>query len=74
MKNGKSEGTTDVAHKVKPFFTAVKLFLENKSKHIAKIIKMIANKFLLILITKIWHFENIKSPYKFICSYISFNT
>ena len=27
-KNGNKDGTTEVAHKIRPFFTAVKLFLE----------------------------------------------
>ena len=39
-KKGKREGTTHVAHKIKPFVVAVKFDLENKTKQIAIIIKV----------------------------------
>ena len=36
-KKGKSEGTTEVAHKFKPIFAAIKLLEEKRIKHIVKI-------------------------------------
>ena len=51
-KNGNREGTTDVAHNVKPFFIAGKLFLEKSNKHIVNKRNAIAKKFLLIFKTK----------------------
>ena len=69
-KNGKSEGTTDVAHNVRPFFIAGKLLLEKSNKHIANIKNIMAKKFLLIFNTKKWHFENIISPDIFLCKCI----
>ena len=45
-KNGNKDGTTEVAHKIRPFFTAVKLFLENNKSETAKIRKTNAKKFL----------------------------
>ena len=51
-KNGNKDGTTEVAHKIRPFFTAVKLFLENNKSETAKIRKTNAKKFLFNLITK----------------------
>lgn len=50
-KKGKREGTTEVAHKVSPDFTAGRLDLENISKHIVKHKKIIGNIFLLIFKT-----------------------
>lgn len=46
-KNGKSEGTTEVAHKVSPDFTAGRLDLEKISKHIVNPKKISGNTFLL---------------------------
>ena len=40
MKNGKREGSTELAHKLSPDFAAIKLFLENaKSRIVNKQIK-----------------------------------
>ena len=51
-KNGNSEGTTEVAHRVNPFFIAGRLLPENSNRHIANNKKMIAKKFLFIFKTK----------------------
>ena len=51
-KNGNKDGTTEVAHKIRLYFTAVKLFLENNKSENAKIRKTNAKKFLFNLITK----------------------
>ena len=41
MKNGKREGTTDVAHKIRPDLAAVRLYVENITKEIVKSKKII---------------------------------
>ena len=51
-KKGNKDGTTDVAHSVKPFLTAIRLFFENSKRLNAKIKKIIAKKFLFNFITK----------------------
>ena len=51
-KKGNKDGTTDVAHSVKPFLTAIRLFFENSKRLNAKIRKIIAKKFLFNFITK----------------------
>lgn len=51
-KKGNKEGTTEVAHNVKPVFTAAKLFFENSKILNAKHRKTIAKKFLFNFITK----------------------
>lgn len=40
-KKGKREGTTEVAHKFKPIFAAIKLLEEKRIKHIVKISNII---------------------------------
>lgn len=50
-KNGNREGTTEVAHKVSPDFTAGRLDLENISKHMVKHKKNSGNIFLFIFKT-----------------------
>ena len=47
-KNGRSEGTTELAHKDNPFFMAGRLLVENNSKLAPKIKKIRANIFLFI--------------------------
>ena len=58
-KNGKSAGTTELAHNDSPFFIAGKLLLENSNKLAPNTKKIKAKRFLLIFNTKKWHFENI---------------
>ena len=50
-KKGKSEGTTEVAHKVSPDFTAGRFDLEKISKHSVKPKKISGRMFLFNLIT-----------------------
>ena len=50
-KNGKSEGTTEVAHNVSPDFTAGKLVFENISKQKVKHKNINGMMFLFTLIT-----------------------
>lgn len=45
-KNGNNEGTTEVAHKLSPDFTAGKLALENTRRPRVKHKKIIGKKFL----------------------------
>ena len=45
-KNGKSEGTTELAHNDKPDFTAGRLELENTNKQSVKVKNIIGKKFL----------------------------
>ena len=61
-KNGKSDGTTEFAHKDNPFFMAGRLLVENNIKHILNAKKINAKKFLFNLKTKKLYLENIKSP------------
>ena len=58
-KNGNSEGTTEFAHKDRPFFIAGKLLVENNNKLAPNAKKSNANIFFLSFKTKKWHFENI---------------
>ena len=51
-KKGKSDGTTEFAHKDSPFFMAGKLLVENNSKLVPNARKTKANIFLLIFNTK----------------------
>ena len=51
-KNGKSAGTTELAHNDRPFFIEGKLLLENNSKLAPNTKKINANIFLFIYNTK----------------------
>ena len=57
-KKGKREGTTHVAHKVSPFFVAVRFELENITKQIVNSTKIIGKIFFL----KDKNINLIKSP------------
>lgn len=61
-KNGKSEGTTELAQSDNPFFIAGKLFVENNSRLMPKNKNINSKIFLLIFNIKKWHLENMKSP------------
>lgn len=57
-KNGKRDGTTHVAHKTRPFFTAIRFEFENMTKPIVNSKRIIGKIFLL----KDKNINLIKSP------------
>lgn len=56
IKNGKSDGTTELAHSFNPDFVACKLVEENNIKHMVNIRNIAEIIFRFILNTNIWKF------------------